>query len=328
MSRPNLHYLRFPRNSCSYKIAGTDTFRLSSVKMIEDEGTNLQNPNKEICKMYIPDEGRVFVQVDQSGAEALIVAWLCEPGKYRDLFLNNIKPHTYFGLFMPQHWEKEHPAIHELAQTKIEELVSHPAWPPLKKAIGDSDKNPPATRYYFMYKMNEHSGNYDVRGPTLRQSMLVKSDGKVVLSLKEAQELIENRKALYPEIPKWRAEIDVQVAKGHPPTLRNLFGFPRSFYNLKEGDNKQAYAFIPQSTVGTITNVAFTNFQRYIEEYSKSWDLLSNKHDSYLAQCPIGEEIEMSEVMQSFMQQELTSPRGEKFKMRSEAKIGYNWGET
>src|SRR3977135_515890 len=97
-----------PRNSCIWKLAGTDTFRLASSCIMmnfmtkEERGTNLQNIPHGMRKIYIPDEGKILVQVDQSGAEALIVAYLCEPGLFRDLFLNGIKPHTYVAMHVFQ----------------------------------------------------------------------------------------------------------------------------------------------------------------------------------------------------------------------------------
>lgn len=70
------------RSSCTYKISGTKTFRLSSSKILGHWGENLQNKEKGMRVMYIPDDGKIFVQVDQSGAEALIVAYLCRNANF------------------------------------------------------------------------------------------------------------------------------------------------------------------------------------------------------------------------------------------------------
>lgn len=99
---------------------------------------------------------KLLCQADQAGAEALIVAWECDPGKYRDLFLNGIKPHVYLGLPFYQHWEKEYPAIHEIRQLSISDIPKHPDWKRLSKAIKDSDSNPASTRYYYLYKQTCH----------------------------------------------------------------------------------------------------------------------------------------------------------------------------
>ena len=70
-------YLPRPRNTTIYKLGGTETFRASSSKWF-GRGTNLQNIEKSMRQLYWADDGKVLVQVDQSGAEALIVSYLCE----------------------------------------------------------------------------------------------------------------------------------------------------------------------------------------------------------------------------------------------------------
>ena len=90
--------LTLPRNSCSWGIGLADSFRQQSKKCSNGTGTNLQNPTKAICKIYEPDEGKIFCQADQAGAEALIVAYLCKPGPFRNLFLQGIKPHVFVAL--------------------------------------------------------------------------------------------------------------------------------------------------------------------------------------------------------------------------------------
>ena len=98
------------RSSTTYKISGTKTFRLSSCQILPKKhfidgkwkrkgwGENLQNKEKGMRNMYIPDDGKIFVQVDQSGAEALIVAYLCRNANFRKLFINGIKPHVFVAL--------------------------------------------------------------------------------------------------------------------------------------------------------------------------------------------------------------------------------------
>jgi len=86
-------YVRAPLESnnricCSYKIAGTDTGRLSSSKSIYDRGTNLQNIPREpsIRSMFIPDAGFKVVNADLSQAEARVVAYLAGEERMQRLF--------------------------------------------------------------------------------------------------------------------------------------------------------------------------------------------------------------------------------------------------
>jgi len=324
---PNNYLL--PRNTCLWKLGGTTTFRLSSTELLGQFGTNLQNPSKKICKIYEPDKGKIFLQCDQSGAEALIVAYECKPGKYRELFLQNIKPHVFIGLAFAKHWEREHPAIHEIAKLSIAEIKNHPAWEKLKDAITNSDNNPPATRYYYHYKQTCHSSNYGIKAPTFQLNLLQKSKGEVALTRYEAEQYLEGYHTLFPEIRQWNDKIRQELKRTR--ILRNLFGYPREFTSAWGDDfEKEAISFIPQSTVGTITNLAFVDMQNFIEKETETcngWDLMNNKHDSMLIQVPDNKAtIELAaKKLHEFMERDLISSNGEKFKMKSEVQCGYNW---
>jgi len=79
------------------KLAGTGSFRLASSKLF-DMGVNSQNLSKDVLDIVCAPPGWSIVQVDQAGAEALVVAYLTRPGRYRNLFLNGVKAHTYVAL--------------------------------------------------------------------------------------------------------------------------------------------------------------------------------------------------------------------------------------
>lgn len=327
------------RNSCIYKPAGTDTFRFASTKLFDRWGSNLQNVEKSVRKIYIPDPGKIFVQIDQSGAEALIVAYCGVAGKYRTLFENSVKPHTYMAMnLFTDIWPRkmmEHRLIssmdefdiNELITTAIAELKNHPHWRNLSSLIKDSDDWALTERYYYLAKQTEHSSNYDIQPPTFRMNILEKSGGKIVISKEDSEKFLGVKHALFPEI-KQSYHRYVQRCVTTSMCLYNLHGHPIQItdHEVKEEDWKEHYARIPQSTVGEITNVASAGMYRYIQEQGKKWDLLANTHDSYMFQVPIDEGIECATVASKFMEQEFTSPiDGVKFKMRSEAQLGMNW---
>ncbi len=86
-------YIRAPLDSdgrirCSYVITGTETGRLSSRASIHGSGTNLQNiPRGELVRsIFIPDEGKVFINADLSQAEARVVAYLAEEVRLQRVF--------------------------------------------------------------------------------------------------------------------------------------------------------------------------------------------------------------------------------------------------
>ena len=352
------------RNSTTYKLGGPKTFRRSSSKILNRWGSNLQNIEKSMRSVYIPDgfseelKGRceyfletgdltvfteeelvtlrVFVNRDQSGAEALIVAYECDPKDYRKIFIYKVSPHVYLALkLFTDVWKSK---IHEkrvdvteddvdrLCMTPIEKLDLNPAWKPLARLIKSSDDWPTSERYYYFSKQTIHSGNYDIQGPMFIMNVLEKSGGKVVIPLEEGKRFLETYRGLFPEIPERNNRIRRQVDT--TKVLYNLFGFPYQItnYNITEATYKEYYAWSAQSTVGEITRIAVSSLQEYIEANHLPWDFLQDNHDSYLSQCPLIDVKKCSEMKKTFMNQELTSPvDGVKFRMQSDCQVGFNW---
>lgn len=75
------------RIRCSYNVAGTTTFRFSSSENAFGSGTNLQNLTKgrrseetglelpNLRKLFIPDSGKVIVDIDLDRADLQVVVW-------------------------------------------------------------------------------------------------------------------------------------------------------------------------------------------------------------------------------------------------------------
>lgn len=368
------------RNSCVYKVAGPKTFRLASTAILPTKvlvdgkrkrkgwGSNLQNIEKNLRVIYKPDGWtpalsekclyymetkditiftekeleylRIFIQTDQSGAEALITAYCCEPGQYRELFINGIKPHSFLGMHLFKDvWPKklrEHNlitgdsdfSIQEMCNTPICNLKTHKHWRMLDKLIKDSDNWSLKERYYYLAKQTEHSSNYDIHAPTFRMNILEKSGGKVVISQDEAVKFLETKHSLFPEIRGYHRWVQ-RLAESNR-MLYNLHGHPYTIthYELLDTHWKELYSWIPQSTVGEITNIAYTQFYRFIQEQKKSWDLLANTHDSYLIQCPLRDELDCAAKAKEFIEQRFISPiDNSPFQMRSETKSGFNWSD-
>jgi hypothetical protein len=315
----------FPRNSCQWSLAKTNTLRLASRQLFK-RGTNLQNPTHKICEIYYADEGYILCQLDQAGAEALIVAYLCRHGNFRDLFLNGVKPHVYVAMHLFfKEWQEEvlNPLgddIQKYLAAKISDLVLLPNWKLLRSTIQNSGKR------YHLGKMACHAFNYKLEAPSFVDHCLEKSEGKLIITLDQAKLYRGIYLSLFSEIPEWWQKTEDQLKETR--TLRNLFGFPRTFtHRWDYSFVKEAIAFVPQSTVGCITNMATVEWQEYVEYYDRPWHLLNNKHDSFLTECPIDHRQENLKVMRDFIEKDLVAPDGTKFKMRSGAQVGYNWGE-
>ena len=320
------------RITTAYNLAGTTTFRLASKRLLGRWGTNVQNFPKGLRKLFLPDNDKVFVQVDQSGAEALVVSYLCTEGNFRSLFLHGIKSHVYVALrLFAEVWSTElGRSVDEFCTSPIAQVSRLRGWDELDRLIKSSDNWSAEKRYYFIAKMVCHASNYGMKPPTFRVNLLQKSEGKVSISMAEAKRFLNTYHDLFPEIRLWHMEtISTLRREG---ILRNLFGYPRVFTaNIDESMYKEAYAFVPQSTVGTITNITFTKMQQKIENpqdplSSMNVDILQNNHDSVLLQCPPEHVDYVAKETMAIMNCDMVSPRGEKFSMKSEACVGDTWG--
>jgi hypothetical protein len=345
-------------------LGGPKTFRRASTKILGKWGSNLQNIEKSMREIYISDGYtnsvkdkckywlqtgdtsvfteeelntiRVFVQVDQSGAEALIVAYDCIAGDYRKLFIHGIKPHVYVGLkLFADKWYQEaidarltitEDDILRLSMTKIEDLKKNPAWTDTKNLIASSDNWPSSRRYYYHAKQTCHSANYGIEASTFIMNILEKSAGKVVLSREQGEYFLNTYRALFPEIVERCQRIEEQAKKYR--MLYNMFGFPYTItsYEVTKNIYKELYAWGAQSTVAEITRIAYSRMQEFIEAEKKKWDILADTHDSYLLQCPLLDVKECSTKAKEFMNQRLVSPiDNTEFNMKSECNIGFNW---
>lgn len=320
-----------PRLTCAWVISGTDTFRLASRKMLKLWGTNMQNWTKRLRKIIKPPPGMKFLQVDQSGAEALIVAYLCRRGKYRELFENKVKVHIYvaLGLFKQQFEAELGYKLDEFIEAPIAEMVKLPRWNQVSEVIAISDEWPGKRRYYFMAKKTCHSANYDIKWPTFRLSILQETEGQLCLSPDESKGFLLGYRGMFTEIPEWHLETQSIVKSDR--RLCNLFGFPRQFTGqFDEQMFKKAYAFVPQSTVGTITNITFTSvfneLEQHPEIYGRECSVVQNNHDSVLVQGPEELMPQLTSLVQRYMNCELMNPRGEIFHMKSAATVSDSWG--
>lgn len=334
--------LKGPRNTCIYGLGHTKSTRRNSSGLEIDyvekivKGTNLQNIEKLARKLYIADFGKAFVQRDQSGAEALIVAYLCRAGRYRELFNNNIKSHVYVALHVFANvWEQEMNQyagdikldIKEFTSLAIPDLPKHPQWKSLNKLIKKSDEWPAEKRYYYIAKQICHSSNYDIKPNAFSLNTLIKSKGRIVIKKQEAEKYLEFYHSTFPEIREWHRDVRSSLEKS--PILYNLFNHPYYFdvnkFNGEDKLFKEIYAIIPQSTVATITAQAVSNTYDYIVKNKLQWDILADTHDSFMTQCPTEEIEHCNRIMKQYLNVQLTAPRGEVFSMKSEGMAGFNW---
>lgn len=309
------------RLTTGYKLAGTKNFRLASSRLLGYYGTNLQNPSPSLMRCIIPDEGYIFLQPDQSGAEALVVAYEAPKGKFRRLFELGVKVHSYLALqIFTEQFKNENP-ISRYKFIDPDILVSYTEYGRLFKAIKVSGKP------YDIGKTTIHAKNYDMGPRTFQTGVLERSEGEIVLTYAQAKEFLSVHEQTFPEIQELLAEIRGRLSQR---VLYNLFGYPRYFGGLwNDSLLRDAYAFIPQSTVGTITNLAYVEIWNKIKKEKLPWILLNNKHDSLLIEVPdnIEHKQHARHTVKAAIEKDLVSTKGEHYQMKSGISWGHNWSK-
>lgn len=312
----------------AFNLAGTKSFRLSSRKLMGEYGGNGQNIPESVREYLVADHGKVILQRDQSGAEALIVSHLARPGNYLELFKVGIKPHTYLALniFIDKFaaWAgvpKSELALKSPAQLK----ALGDLWVRLNTYISSHEDN---TAEYALGKMTAHAKSYDMGPNTFQLNVLQRSGGRIRLTLQEAKQFLLTFEALFPEIIEWQNEIRRQLKDTR--TLCNLFGHPRVFHGRWTSELfREALSFIPQSTVGVLTSIAVTDIQQQIEDGTLEGDLLLNVHDAIVMQVPDNEECIRHAMfaMDCAFKRPLPSRHSGTFTMKSEGMYGPTWAK-
>ena len=323
-----------PRFVTSFRVAGTKSFRLAAGKLFGEYGGNAQNPAKPLLKALVARNGYTFVQPDQSGAEALVVAHLTRPGNYRALFANGIKPHTFLALHIfgstKPHWFEELPTPLDkfLATTNPADLVNLPGWPALSARIEASDVTEP-DRPYMCGKRTAHARSYCMGARTFQEAMLKDTQGTMVLSYKQAQHFLSTFDWLFPEVIEWQTEVTLMAkACGE---LRNLLGFPRKCHQIfTNGYERELVSWIPQSTVGCITHEGVLKFRalKTADSRYRDWHLLNNKHDSMLLEVPDAAVAHAVDLAKTFMAVDLVGSDGVQFRMKSDVQVGKVWAPS
>lgn len=309
------------RYTATFDVSGTKSFRLSSKMLFGEVGGNLQNMPEDMRAFMIPDPGKLIFQVDQSGAEALVVAYLADRGNYRELFDVDIKPHTYLALnIFVDKFRGKHPRDRYLFR-KPSELVQLPEWKTLNKFIS---KDPSNETEYQLGKRVAHAKSYGMGPRTFQMNVLQESQGSIVLSYDESKRFLTMFEKLFPEVIEWQGRlINDAIATRR---LHNLFGYPRELCGRWNAElEREALSYIPQSTVGVLTSLVFTELHDYAWKNHKAWDLLVNVHDAVVGQAPESEIKEVCGMARRLFARDLFSPRGEKFNMKSEAMAGRTW---
>jgi len=253
---------------------------------------NLQNIPKKARTMYTAPEGYEFLQADYMQAEAVVVAYEISDHKSVAIFKQS------FGLPKEER-EKKGLDIHKLTARTMFGIPMEEVTKEIRK-IG---------------KVVKHATNYNA-GPGVLAH-------KLQLPLKEAKELLKKFHNTTPQLHLWHKRIQQQLQSSR--TLTNLFGRKHRFLGrYNDSLLRSAYAYIPQSTVGDLLNLALS---RFYYKYGKERRIILQLHDAIYVFSPLGKRQETIDMLKDVMLIELTSTNGIKYTIDVDFSVGNSWGE-
>lgn len=199
--------------------------------------TNLPN----IKKLFVPEPGYVYVDVDLEQADAQVVAWESDCQRLKDIFKDPTKDfhsENAFGFY--EGIKKEKVGKYEVnLGNGVIMIKAEDEW---RKPL----------------KAGAHATNYRVKPPTLAKTL--------ECTVADAEDFINTWFILNPEIKKWHERTESEVmGRGY---IENKFGFRRTFLGRVTQDTlAEAQGWVPQSTVGNVINEGWTRIEREINGF-------------------------------------------------------------
>lgn len=282
----------------SFSIAGTVTGRLaSSFSEFGESGSNLQNIEQRLRRIFIADPGMKFAYIDKEQAESRLVGaieWnLFQDGRYLDACESG----------------DLHTSVCKLAWKDL-------AWTGDLKADRAVAEQPFYRQHGFrhMAKVLGHGTNYAGQPFTMAQH--TKIDRSIISEFQQVYF------AAFPAHERWHERVKQDLwSHGN---LVSLTGRRRWFFGRRNDPEVQraAIAFDPQGSVGDILNRDMLNVWRL-----GICQLLLQVHDAILVQYPEAEEDTILPKILGAMQTPTELAFGRQLIIPNEAKVGWNWAE-
>lgn len=221
------------RMRCGYNICGTETYRFSSKKSAFDTGTNLQNIPKggeddesdlklpNVRKLFIPDPGMVFFDIDLSKADLRIVVWESDETEMKAMLAEGRDPYV------------------EVAREFYHD-------PTINKKLSNGEEHPK----YRIFKSFCHGSHYLGTPNGLSR--------RLGLTVHEADRTQRWYFGKYPRIPAWQKRLKDEISRTR--SVKNAFGYRRYYFSrVDDSLFRKAIAWIPQSTVGILIDHIWMN---------------------------------------------------------------------
>lgn len=284
------------RMRTSYNIAGTSTGRFSSSLSDFGTGTNLQNIEDRLRRVFVSDRGHKFAYIDLEQAESRLVGaieWnLFHDGTYLDACESG----------------------------DLHTNVCRLAWKDMVRWTNDPGRNKELAEqpfyrqhsYRHMAKVLGHGTNYNGQPHTMAKH--TKLDARLIAEFQAAYF------AAFPCHKKWHARVATEIRQHG--RLDSLTGRRRWFFGKRTDDAtvREAIAYDPQGSVADILNRGMLQVWR-----ENICDLLLQIHDAILIQYPEKKEDEIVPRVMQAIKVPIELSFGRTLIIPSEAKVGWNW---
>jgi len=275
----------------SYILSGTETGRLASRTHVFGSGTNLQNiPRKGIAK-------EIFIAAE---GNTLIGADLSQAEARVVAFLSR------------------DPGLIKLFGDRGRDVHSENA----ALIFGGKPEDYPETEERQIAKTTTHAANYDISYKSYALTLGIPE--------KEGKRILDTYHNLYPGIRRWHRET-IETLERNNRILVTPWGRKRRFFG-RWGDSlfKEAFAYIPQSTVADLINKGllrlYSALKTKFAKREKAWIRLQ-VHDALYVEC---EESVQEEVLNLVIwAMEIPITIGEKtLVIPAEAHVGKTWNDV
>lgn len=259
------------RMRCSFSIAGPTTYRFSSSENAFGSGMNLQNipvaekekikdknyiklPN--IRKLFIPDPGYTFFDIDLDRADLQVVVWEANDPDLKKALREGIDLHCFNAC-----------VVYDIKGIPYDELAeNHPNYKEHRGRIGEARRG--------KTKAGIHATNYGVGDRKLAQTLGI--------STHEASLFRSKWFGARPGIRKWHVRTEHEIAtRGY---IENKFG--ARLYNFGRPNLPEFLGWLPQSTVAGVINRGLVAIDTAQQRGETSIELLIQVHDSLAGQFP------------------------------------------
>lgn len=282
------------RMRCSYNVGGTENGRWSSSKNVFGGGTNKQNINDQMRRIFIADKGRKLAYLDLEQAESRAVAYTSEDLAYISACESG-DLHTYCARLI---------------------------WPDLEW-IGTlaEDRQVAETPYYRhfthrdMSKRGGHASNYYATAWTIAKHLK--------LEQAPAEEFQRRYFNAFPGIRRWQRAVAEQLQR--TARLTTAMGRERIFFGRRDDDAtlREAIAYDPASTVADILNIGLYLVWYYMDLPDERVQILEQTHDAVLLQFW---EDDLDAVDEAMRLMTLPVPiKGRVMTIPVGCEVGYSW---